>query len=229
MNSFFLGVFSPLGLGALTVIHPCPFSINIAAVTLLVGWKHSSKSKIIALVVFVIGEMLTFAALGILISSGALNIPLLANFLQKYTLQLFGPFLIIIGMMLSGILLPNQHTMRLATRLLRKTPRSGIWGGFSLGVLIALSFCPMSAAIFFGVLIPLAVSSESTILYPVLFGVGSSFPLVVITLIISSGTTFFTRLSTAKKSTEKKVRLTAGLILILLGIYLTLRHIYNVI
>ncbi|MEE9169333.1 MAG: cytochrome c biogenesis protein CcdA, partial [bacterium] len=154
---------------------------------------------------------------------------LVANFLQKYTLQFFGPFLIIIGMMLTGILLPNQHTMRLATRLLRKTPRSGIWGGFSLGVLIALSFCPMSAAIFFGVLIPLAVSSESTILYPVLFGVGSSFPLVVITLIISSGTTFFTRLSTAKKSTEKKVRLTAGLILILLGIYLTLRHIYNVI
>lgn len=227
MNSF-LDVFSPIGLGALTVIHPCPLSINIGAVTMLVGWQYSLKSKLPALVFFVIGEMLTFAGLGALISSGALNIPLVANFLQKFYQQFFGPFLIIIGMMLAGILLPNQHTLNLTNRVLQNVPRSGIWSGFLLGVLIALSFCPMSAAIFFGVLIPLAVSAKSTILYPLLFGIGSSVPVVVITLVISRGTTFFTKFSSARKSTERKVTAVAGSILILLGIYLTLMQLNNI-
>src|SRR5690606_29058241 len=42
----------------------------------------------------------------------------------------------------------------------------------------ALTFCPVSAALFFGSLLPLAVSEKSAWLVPALFGFGSAAPVL---------------------------------------------------
>ena len=52
-------------------------------------------------------------------------------------------------------------------------------GAFLLGALFALAFCPYSAALYFGVRIPLAFQSAEGITFPLLFGVGTSVPVVV--------------------------------------------------
>lgn len=228
MSVLLMGAFTSLGLGTLTVIHPCPLSTNIAAVSFLYGWKQHYKNKILTALLFVLGEIITFAVLGIFISHGVLNIPIAANFFQIYMRQLLGPILIIVGMILSGILLPRQYTIRISAHFLQGLAKFGILGGFVLGILIALSFCPMSAAIFFGVLIPLAVSSNTAVLYPVFFGIGSSIPLLLTVIVISQSAVLFDRSFLIKKSVEKKLREFAGIAMILMGIFMSLCYIFKV-
>jgi hypothetical protein len=228
MNTLLIGALTSLGLGALTIIHPCPLSTNIAAVSFLVGWKQNFKTKLLMVSLFVLGEIATFAVLGALISFGMLSIAPAANFLQVYVLQLFGPILILAGMMLLGILFPKQSTIRIAEHLLPRIAKLGIWAGLFFGILVALSFCPMSAAIYFGVLIPLAISSHTAVLFPVFFGIGASLPLVLIVIVVSQSTALFDRSFLFKKSAGKKLREIAGAATIFIGIYMSLRYIFDI-
>lgn len=227
MSTLLIGALTSLGLGALTIIHPCPLSTNIAAVSFLFGWEQNSRTKLFTASLFVLGEIVTFAVLGSLISFGILAISPAANFLQVYIRQLFGPILILSGMMLLGILLPRQSTLRISEHLLPKIPKFGKLGGLILGIMVALAFCPMSAAIYFGVLIPLAISNHTVVLYPVLFGIGASLPLLFIVIIVSKSAVLINRTFLMKKSVEKTLKEMASIVMIILGIYMSLRYIFK--
>jgi len=60
----------------------------------------------------------------------------------------------------------NSAGSNLANRL----SKGGIIGGIFLGFLFALSFCPVSAALFFGSVIPLALKFESSVWLPLWYG-----------------------------------------------------------
>ncbi len=215
-------------LGALTVIHPCPLTTNIAGISLLYGWKQEDKKWPLLAVSFVSGEIVTFVLLAILISMGFLNLPIVANFLQAYLGQLLGPFLIIAGMMFSGILLPGRKGIKIYDRFKISESRSRVPGSFLLGVLIALSFCPLSAAVFFGVLIPLAIKDNSLILYPVFFGAGTAIPLLLIVIFISRSVFLLNRSFLVKKSAENFIKKITGIFMILWGIFICLRFIFKI-
>jgi hypothetical protein len=229
MNTFLLGALTSFGLGAFTIIHPCPLSTNAAAVSLLYAWKQSAIKNITIVLFFILGEVITFASLGALISIGMINIPLVADFLQSYMRPLLGLLLIIAGMMLSGILRPRQKMLGISERFMKTYSRSGIVGSLVLGILIALSFCPMSAAIFLGVLIPLAISAKSVILYPVFFGMGSSMPLLFIALLISRGTVYSKNSFFTKRLMKNRLGVFAGITMILLGIIMSLRYVFKIV
>ena len=229
MNSIFMGILTAFGLGALTVVHPCPLGTNIAAVSFLLSWRETSGKKFALALLFVVGEIAAFSALGIFIASGILHVPQIANFLQNYLMQLLGPILILMGMMLAGILLPHQKTLKLSERMHDKFSKLGLWGSLVMGILIALSFCPMSAAIFFGVLIPLAVASNAGVLYPAFFGIGASLPLLAIVVLISRSAAFLSRFPIARRTAGKKLSTFFGGLLILLGILMSLRYIFKMI
>lgn len=224
-----IGGITCFSLGALTVIHPCPLTTNVAAVSLLYSWKQEYKNWPLLAVSFVSGEIVTFVSLAILISFGFLNLPIVANFLQAYLGQLLGPFLIIAGMMFSGILLPGQKTIKIYDRFKITGSKYRAPGSFMLGSLIALSFCPLSAAVFFGVLIPLAIKDNSLILYPVFFGAGTAIPLLLIVVFISRSVSLLNRSFLVKKSVEMVVKKIAGVFMILWGIFICLRFIFKVV
>ena len=49
----------------------------------------------------------------------------------------------------------------------------------------ALAFCPVSAALYFGSLIPLAVQSKSAVVLPTVYGIGTALPVFVFAVIIA--------------------------------------------
>jgi cytochrome c biogenesis protein CcdA len=104
--------------------------------------------------------------------------------------------------------------------------QSKSWTGFSafpFGSLIALSFCPATAAIFFGILIPLSVEHEKNILFPLLFALGALLPLVGVSTLMSQG------VNLAKiPFLRKYLPWLGGWILIIIGIILSLQRIYLV-
>jgi threonine/homoserine/homoserine lactone efflux protein len=104
----------------------------------------------------------------------------------------------------------------------------GLWGALVLGALFALSFCPVSAALFFGSLIPLVVKSGSGLLLPSIYGVGTAAPVVVFAILLafSAGAVgaAFNRISIF----ERWARRITGVLFVGIGIYLSLAHIFGV-
>ncbi|MDD5766266.1 MAG: sulfite exporter TauE/SafE family protein, partial [Candidatus Marinimicrobia bacterium] len=56
----------------------------------------------------------------------------------------------------------NIRGLSLSRKYHNKLIDAGMPGAFLLGVIFALAFCPVSAALFFGSLIPLAITSMAS-------------------------------------------------------------------
>jgi len=229
MIELVLASLSAFWLGALTSISPCPLATNLAAIS-YVG-RRLEKPRLVLLggLLYTLGRALTYGLLGALLVSSLLNAPHLAQFLQRHLNQALGPLLILIGMFLLELLaLPTSRGSFLA-RFQERAGQKGLVGAFLLGVLFALSFCPISAALFFGSLIPLAVANESGFLLPSLYGVGTAVPVLVLSLVVALGARSIGGLFTRLTAFETWARRVTGVVFVVAGIYLTLVYVFGVV
>ena len=210
---------SALWLGILTSISPCPLATNIAAVSFLSKRINHPKTVFISGLAYTFGRMLTYAVLGAAIIMSLVSVPVIANFFQEYMNKILGPLLIIVGLFLLGVIKINISGLAISQEKQQSLVDSGIGGSFALGVIFALSFCPISAALFFGSLIPLALNSKQGIVLPFLYGLGTGLPVIIFALGITLGVTkasfWFKKMSALEKYTKK----ITGVIFILVGLY----------
>jgi len=96
-----------------------------------------------------------------------------------------------------------------------------------LGMIFALSFCPVSAALFFGSLIPLSLKAGSQITLPALYGIGTGLPVVVFAIGLAAGAHAVSATIKRLGGIEKWARRTTGGIFIAVGIYYTCDHIFE--
>jgi len=220
MNELILGALSCLGLGITTTLHPCPLTTNIAAVSLLNNWFKNKQGTFVISLLFIGGYLSSYLLISIGLSSGVQSIPKLSFALQEIIATLLGPVLILVGMMLADLIGLNKFYRG---RLLKWIERRGDhrFQAFPMGALLALSFCPATAAIFFGLLIPLAIQQGEMILFPLVYALGVSLPLIGISFFISRGGT---RLFNERW--QAQIPVFTGWLLILIGIYLTIKNVY---
>lgn len=219
---------SAAGLGLLTAVHPCPLAGHLGALAALSGWPERPRRIWGAGLALAAGFASAYAALGILLCWGLTSAPSASEVLQSYLTRLLGPLLVVAGMLIAGLLgggRPSAMRERLSSWFGRRAWSS--WIAFPAGMLLALSFCPASAAIFFGVLLPLAMTKQMPVLLPVAYGAGVAFPLVVIAFLVAFGTHWLGR-EANHAARIKTVRLAAGAVVILVGITHALRHVYGV-
>ncbi len=222
MNDFLLASGACILAGVMTTFHPCPLTTNIASVSMLTGWAVRGRNRGITLLFFVIGYLVSYLVLAILLTSGALSAPRISYVLQAMVNLFMGPLLILVGMLLADLLNLNRlYKGRILSKI-----RAMEWSGmsaFPFGVMVALSFCPATAAIFLGILVPLSVDHDQRILFPVLYALGASIPLILISALMVRG------INLSKNHFLKSVlpRI-SGWLLIILGIILSVQRIYLV-
>jgi len=227
MESLLAGMASALWLGVLTSISPCPLATNVAAISFVGKRVGSTGQVLLAGLLYTLGRMLTYLALGTLVVAGLFSIPGLSNFLQKYLNQILGPVLILAGMVLLDLLAPNLPALEAGPKVQRRVERAGFWGAGLLGILFALSFCPVSAALFFGSLIPLALRQQSSLLLPALFGLGTGIPVIAFAIVLAFSARSVGRLLDRLTQFEKYARPLTGGVFILAGIYYCLIYIFG--
>ena len=105
---------------------------------------------------------------------------------------------------------------------------AGVWGAGLLGIVFALSFCPVSAALFFGSLIPLSVKHGSRVVLPSLYGLGTGLPVIVFAVLIALGARSVAKAFNILTKTEWWARRVTGGLFILVGVYYSLRYIFGV-
>ncbi len=213
-----------LWLGILTSISPCPLASNIAAVSYLSNHVASPRRVWVAGALYTLGRALTYVLVGVIVVSSILSVPSVSMFLQRELNRALGPVLILVGVFTLGwIHLPGFTIVR-GPGWERRVARFGPYGAGLLGILFALSFCPMSAGLFFGSLLPLAMASHSRVLLPLLYGLGTGLPVAALALFISGGTRALSRGAEAVARAERVARPVSGVVFVLAGAYLVLAH-----
>lgn len=207
--------------GIVTSISPCPLATNIAAIAFLARRAGEGRRVAWAGLAYTAGRAVAYAGIAAAIIGGLLSIPAMSEILRTKLGGLVGPLLILTGMVVAGWLplrLPASSRLNDWGRQLAKR---GLVGEFLLGVLFALSFCPASAALFFGTLLPIAVQSDSPFLVPVLYGLGSAVPVIIAVFLFVRGVEFASRLESMQRI-GGHLRTGTGLIMIAAGAWMTL-------
>ena len=223
MGEFAAAAASAVWLGILTSISPCPLATNIAAVSFL-GRRVDRPALVFGGgLLYALGRALAYVAAAGLLIAGVMSAPGLSSFLQRHMNRLVGPLLILVGLFLLEVLrlrLPGQG--RMGEKLQERLGSRGMWGALPLGALFALSFCPVSAALFFGSLLPLALEAESPVLLPTLYGLGTALPVIAFSVLVAAGAQGLGRAFKRVAQVEIWVRRVMAVIFIAMGLYMTL-------
>ncbi len=221
-----LAVGYALWLGIFTSISPCPLATNIAAISFISRKVGSLRAVLLSGLLYTLGRTAAYVGLGALLMAGLLASDI-SLFLQRYVSQLLGPALILVGMLLLGLLRSTASVSLVGEGLQARASKGGVGWAALLGILFALSFCPVSAGLFFGVLIPLSVTHQSTFVLPLLYGVGTAIPVLVFAVLIAFASNRLGSAFNRLTQIERWVRRTTGFLFVLAGLYYSLLHVYE--
>jgi len=220
---------SAVWLGLLTSISPCPLATNVAAISYLGRHVDSPRHVLGGGLMYTAGRTVAYVTLGFVFVMGLLSMPETSQFLQRHMNRILGPVLIVAGVLLLEWVRPVLPGLgRKSEQLRRRLAARGIWGALPLGALFALSFCPVSAALFFGSLLPLAVRFDSPVLFPALYGAGTALPVVAFAILIAFGTRFVAKAFNVLAVVERWARRLTGVVFVGVGIYMTLVYTLGV-
>ncbi len=216
-----------LWLGMMTAISPCTVATNIAAISLIGSTAGGKRHTLLTGFLYALGRSAAYVALGMLIAAGLTASDVIARFLQTYMNEALGPLLIILGLVLLGWFDAGFSLSLASDRLQKKAAARGFIWAFPIGFLFALSFCPISAALFFVGLIPLAIKQGSTLALPACFGLGTALPVIIFAAVLAFASQHVSAAFERFRRIEKWIRVTTAIIFILVGIRYTLCHIYG--
>lgn len=174
--------------GLLASIGPCPLATNVTAVSYMAR-QFTDRGAVVATgVLYTLGRAAAYGLIGLVVLVAGAQVSQLAGGLQNAADVGLGPLLILVGLVLLDVIRPNLTAG--SGLLMRLQERVAQWrgvGAFLLGFLFALAFCPYSAALYFGILIPLAFSSVGGTTLPLLFGIGTGMPVLVLGVPLALG------------------------------------------
>jgi cytochrome c-type biogenesis protein len=219
---------SALWLGILTSMSPCPMATNVAAISFVGRRVGNPRRVFLAGLFYTLGRSLAYLALGIVLVGGLTSVPHVSYVLQKHMNRFLGPILILVGMLLLELLQLNLPGFSVGEGVQRRVEAWGVWGAGALGFVFALSFCPISAALFFGSLLPLAVKAGSSVWLPSLYGVGTALPVFIFSVLIGLGTRAISEALDRLALIERWARRATGVVFIGVGIYYTLTYVFGV-
>lgn len=230
METLLIAIGSALWLGLLTSISPCPLATNIAAIS-YIGKQVDRPSKVLlGGLLYTLGRTISYIGVALVVVTSLLSISTVAMFLQQNLNKALGPLLLLLGLFLLDVI-PwpwSGNGSALVEKIRTKASSLGLWGAALLGLVFALTFCPVSGALFFGSLIPLSIKHESSILLPSIYGVGTALPVVVFSVIIAFAANKISTAFNALTVIEKWARRVTAAVFIVVGGYYCLVYLLRV-
>ena len=216
---FFIDIGAAVWLGILTSISPCPLATNIAAISFIGRQVENSKRMFWGGLAYTFGRTTTYIILGAILVTSAHAVPEVSMFLQNRFKLIIGPLLIIVGVFLLGVIPLNLGENFISHSTQVRLAKGGVWGAFLLGLIFALAFCPISAALFFGNTLGLAAKYESRFLLPSMYGLGTALPVIGFAWIVAFSAKALGNSFNKVQAAEKWLRKISGIVFIGAGVY----------
>ena len=208
-------------LGIMTAISPCPLATNITA-TAFISRNIGNKSHVFYQgLLYTLGRVISYTSLGIIIYFGSSTLEI-STFFQRYGEYVLGPLLILISLfMLNLIPLKFSFVSGLQKRFENKKQIS-LLNALLLGIVFALAFCPLSGVFYFGMLIPMTISSANGLYLPIIFAIATALPVIIIAYLLAFTVSGIGSFYNKIKSFEIWFRRVVAIIFAIVGIYYTL-------
>jgi len=226
---FWAAALTALWTGVITSVSPCPLATNLAALTYISG--HSGSHRLAVLAhggLYALGRALAYAVIGFLLVKSLLSAPSFSFFMQKYGGQALSPILVLAGMYMLGMLGRGFAGFNFFDPSKFKV-KAGALSSLFMGVIFALVFCPVSAALYFGVIIPLAARNAAPFSLPLLYGLGTALPVIGTAVALDLGLKRLSAVTGLAGKFERYARPATGWVFVAAGVYLGLRDIFGIV
>lgn len=171
-------------LGLMTAISPCPLATNITAIGFISKDIKNRRRVFYNGLIYTLGRAISYTSIGIIFFLGA-NRFKLSGALQQWGEKLLGPVLILIGLLMLDVIRINFPGLGKLTEKMEAKSKSGFWGVLLLGIVFALAFCPYSGVLYFGMLIPMTISSAGGLFLPIIFAIATGIPVIIFAWILA--------------------------------------------
>ena len=218
-----LQVLTALLLGFLMILDPCTLFTSIAAIG-YIDKEIANKRKVLTNgLMFVLGKLVTYVLVAIPFLMGAQTAGV------QHLLEHWGEPLLAAFMLICGVLLlfsghhHHEHDHGLTRWLTNADSRSSWLWSFMLGIFFAIAFCPHRLVYFFTMIdIAITLPPSWNWLLPVVFGLGTGLPIMLIAWLISYSAVSANALTARLQSVEKWIRYISAVLFIGFGLYLTI-------
>jgi len=205
--------------GVLTSISPCPLATNITAIAYISKDIKTPKNTLFNGFYYTLGRGFSYTALALVIYLGFSSFEL-ARIFQGWGEKVLGPILIFLALIMFDVIKLNIKTKNNKVEQLKeKLATKGYLGSFLLGCLFALAFCPYSGVLFFGVLVPLVLRSNESLLLPPIFALGTGLPVIIFSFLIAFSIQRVSQAFSVVQKIEKISRKVVAGVFLLTGIY----------
>ena len=208
--------------GLIAATSPCQMTTNLGA--LAYASRESSRSATFtAALAYAAGKVLVYTVVGALVILVGLQLQAVSIPVVVLARKLLGPLMVVIGLAMLGVIrLPGAVGQRASWKLGQLVPTRGVRGAFLLGVAFSLAFCPTLFWLFFGLTVPLALTSVGGWTFPGLFALGSTLPLLAIAGVVALGFGAVERAAGPMARVQAVASVVAGAVFVLAGLHDTI-------
>ncbi len=170
-------------LGLITSLGPCTLTTNITAIGFISKGGKEKTRVLLGGLLYTLGRAFSYFVVALVLFLGA-NLLKISEVFSRYGEKVIGPILIIIGLVMLDFIPINFPAF---SKLSKKVEgRQGAYfQDFLLGLVFALAFCSYSGVMYFGLLIPMTITSVSGLLLPLLFALGTGLPVILFSFLIA--------------------------------------------
>ncbi len=209
-------------LGLMTAISPCPLATNITAVGFISRDIKNRNRVFINGLLYTLGRALSYTIIPLIIFFGADQFKF-SGFFQLYGEKILGPFLILIGLIMLDVFKVNFPGTGNIISVMEKKVKWGYFDAVLLGIVFAIAFCPYSGVLFFGMLVPLTISSPSGLYLPVVYVFDTGIPVIVFAWFLAFAVSGIGNVYNKIKVFELWFRRCVAVLFVVVGIYYLLR------
>lgn len=208
-------------LGLLVALHPCPMAAGVAAMSYVARDLGSRGRVFRGGLLYAAGHALAYTVLGaalIAVIRSGNDILHVGDSFGEWGERVLVVILIGVGlwMLLNPLFHRHEHVPSVSAVAGRL---GGSRGSFLLGVVLALAFCPESAVVYFGMVIPMSAGSSAGYLLPAVFAVATSLPVVLIAWMFAYGVAGVPALRARLDTVQRWINAAVGAVFVAAGVF----------
>lgn len=218
LDSSQLPILTAFILGLMTAISPCPLATNITAIGFLSKDLDNQRKVFINGIIYTVGRAISYTVIGLIFFFGASQFKL-SGFLKQWGEMILGPLLLIVGILMLDFIKFNMPGLGKLNEKIEDKIKNSFWGALLLGIIFALAFCPYSGVLYFGMLIPITISSPTGLFLPIIFAIATGIPVIIFAWFIAYSLNSVGNVFNRIKIFEKWFRRVVAFLFIGVGIY----------
>jgi cytochrome c-type biogenesis protein len=214
-------------LGLLTAISPCQLATNITAIAYISKDIQHKNTIFTNGLFYTLGNAAGYLSIGLILFLGASKFHV-SKILVSNGKIMMSILLIIIGvLMLDIIKIKFPSFGRLTEKFQHKQKKGNKLNAALLGFIFAITFCPYNAVLFFGMLIPLTITSVWGLYLPIVYSIASGFPVIIIAYLLAYSIAGIGNFYNRIKAFQLWFNRFVAIIFITVGVYFIYRNYYG--